>query len=158
MPLPDVWGELPRIPIPRTRVNRGMRQGRGSRAPAFSCTATGEEWYFCCPLDRCGLTPASPTVSPRSGKDPPPPSGPSRVFSQAGRLQHHITSGVRPSLCPGPMPQDVSYLQRANLYLMHVQERCWVMRCSALTSWPSEVAKPLLKVHKTSLSIAQEVA
>ena len=22
------------------------------------------------------------------------------------------------------------------------------MRCSALTSWPSEVAKPLLKVHK----------
>ena len=42
--------------------------------------------------------------------------------------------------------------------LVHVQERCWVMRCSALTSWPSEVAKPLLKVHKTSLSIAQEVA
>jgi hypothetical protein len=41
---------------------------------------------------------------------------------------------------------------------VHVQERCWVMRCSALTSWPSEVAKPLLKVHKTSLSIAQEVA
>jgi hypothetical protein len=42
--------------------------------------------------------------------------------------------------------------------LVHVQERCWVMRCSALTSWPSEVAKPLLKVHKTTLSIAQEVA
>jgi hypothetical protein len=23
------------------------------------------------------------------------------------------------------------------VYLVHLQERCWVMSCSALTSWPS---------------------
>src|SRR5215212_4840761 len=51
-----------------------------SGAPVFSCTATGEERYFCCPLDRCGLSPASRTVFPRSGKDPVP-SDPSRILS-----------------------------------------------------------------------------
>ena len=74
--------------IPSTAV-LGL-SGRGIGAPAFSCTATGEERYFCCTLDRCGLGPAPHTVSPRSGKDPSPPSGPSRVLSLAGPLQHHI--------------------------------------------------------------------
>jgi hypothetical protein len=55
-------------------------------------------------------------------------------------------------------PANLGERRRTLRGLVHVQERCWVMRCSALTSWPSEVAKPLLKVHKTSLSIAQEVA
>ena len=56
------------------------------------------------------------------------------------------------------MVEFFDIIMKRKTLLVHVQERCWVMRCSALTSWPSEVAKPLLKVHKTSLSIAQEVA
>ena len=92
--------------IPSTAV-LGL-SGRGIGAPAFSCTATGEERYFCCTLDRCGLGPAPHTVSPRSGKDPSPLRGPSRVLSLAGPLRHQ--SGVRPSLCPGPMLQGVSYV------------------------------------------------
>lgn len=79
--------------IPSTAV-LGL-SGRGIGAPAFSCTATGEERYFCCTLDRCGLGPAPHTVSPRSGKDPSPLRGPSRVLSLAGLLQHsHQASGL----------------------------------------------------------------
>src|ERR687889_1532729 len=83
--------------------------GRGFRAPAFSCTATGEERYFCCPFDRCGLAPASRTVSPRSGKDLSSLLGPSRVLSLAGPLHHqsHRVSGLRFAvvLCTlGPQP------------------------------------------------------
>ena len=93
--------------IPSTAV-LGL-SGRGIGAPAFSCTATGEERYFCCTLDRCGLGPAPHTVSPRSGKDPSPP----QVVPPASYLWpgcSNITSGVRPSLCPGPMLQGVSYV------------------------------------------------
>ncbi len=68
------------------RPGRGILRG----VPAFSCTALCEERYFCYPFDRCGLGPVSRKVLPRSGMDPSPPSGPSRVFSQAGPLQHHI--------------------------------------------------------------------
>jgi hypothetical protein len=67
-------------------------------------------------------------------------------------------SGVITGFCFASASTADQPLAETFFALVHVQERCWVMRCSALTSWPSEVAKPLLKVHKTSLSIAQEVA
>jgi hypothetical protein len=81
-----------------------------SVAPAFSCTATSEERYFCCPLDRCGLAPASRTVSPRSGKDLCPLTGPSRVLSLAGPLHHqsHRASGLR--FAPSPCRRGLYYV------------------------------------------------
>ena len=35
MPLPDVWGELPGISLPRTRVNKGKKEGRVVRCPGL---------------------------------------------------------------------------------------------------------------------------
>jgi hypothetical protein len=66
---------------------------RGIGAPAFSCTATGEERYFCCTLDRCRLGPAPHTVSPRSGKDPSPPqrSVPRLIFGRAAPTSHQAS-------------------------------------------------------------------
>jgi hypothetical protein len=91
---------------------------RGFRVPAFSCTATGEERHFCCTLDRCGLGPASRTVSPRSGKDPSPlRSFPRLIFGRAAPLQ--LTSGVRPSLCPGPVLQCLSYVDAEHANFVH---------------------------------------
>jgi hypothetical protein len=96
--------------------------GRGFRVPAFSCTATGEERHFCCTLDRCGLGPASRTVSPRSGKDPSPlRSFPRLIFGRAAPLQ--LTSGVRPSLCPGPVLQCLSYVDAEHANFVHKQPR-----------------------------------
>jgi hypothetical protein len=63
--------------------------------PALSCSTLGEERYFCYPFDLSGLDPVPHTVSPRSGKGSSLPSGLTRVFSQAGALQHHIR---RPAL------------------------------------------------------------
>ena len=95
---------MPRIGILGSSLPEGLGTGLYG-ALAFSCTATGEERYFCCPLDRCGLAPASHTVSPRSGKDPSPPQVRPASSLRPGRS--NITSGVRPSLYPGPMPQGI---------------------------------------------------
>src|ERR671921_887473 len=66
--------------------------GWGIGAPAFSCTATGEERYFCCTLDRCGLGPAPHTVYPRSGKDPSPlRSVPRLIFGRAAPTSHQAS-------------------------------------------------------------------
>jgi hypothetical protein len=79
--------------IPSTAV-LGL-SGRGIGAPAFSCTATGEERYFCCTLDRCGLGPAPHTVSPRSGKDPSPPQVvPPASYLWPGRSDINQASGL----------------------------------------------------------------
>src|SRR5215218_9949662 len=62
------------------------------------------------------------SVSPRSGKDPSP-SGPSRVLSLAGPLHSNITSGVRPSLCPGPVLQCPSYVHAEHADFVHKESR-----------------------------------
>src|SRR5215216_2867295 len=99
-----------------------------SGAPAFSCTATGEERYFCCPLDRCGLAPASRTVSSRSGKDPSPPSGPFRILSLAGPLQHHTR---RPALRFAPPRSQLSGTPvKACARFSYVEYRRYVARCT----------------------------
>jgi hypothetical protein len=96
--------------------------GRGFRVPAFSCTATGEERHFCCTLDRCGLGPASRTVSPRSGKDPSPlRSFPRLIYGRAAPLQ--LISGVRPSLCPAPVLQCLSYVHAEHANFVHKESR-----------------------------------
>src|ERR687890_81747 len=85
--------------VPSTAV-LGL-SGRGIGALAFSCTATGEERYFCCTLDRCGLGPAPHTVSQRSGKDPSPlRSVPRLIFGRAAPTSHQA-SGLHfaPALC-----------------------------------------------------------
>jgi hypothetical protein len=57
-------------------------------------------------------------VSPRSGKDPSPPSGPSRVFSQAGPLQHHIR---RPAFAlPRSYAAGCSYVQASVAYIRNI--------------------------------------
>jgi hypothetical protein len=111
LPRPDALSPPPSRPLRRAHNTRRYGypsstilalSGRGFRAPAFTCTATGEELYFCYPFDRCGLAPVSPTVSPRAGKDPPPPSGPSRVFSHRAGASFGAS---RLLLCHDTMPQ-----------------------------------------------------
>ena len=104
------------IGILRSSLPKGLGTGLYG-ALAFSCTATGEERYFCCPLDRCGLAPASHTVSPRSGKDPSPPQVRPASSLRPGRS--NITSGVRPSLYPGPMPQGI-LMYTTGLYIRNL--------------------------------------
>jgi hypothetical protein len=45
----DLGYELPRIPIPRTSVNKGMKKGRGVAAPALLAART---YVSCQPSDR----------------------------------------------------------------------------------------------------------
>jgi hypothetical protein len=86
------------VRISGCRLGWGILQG----VPALSCSALGEERYFCYPFGRCGLDPVTRTVSPRSGKDPSPLGSDPCLLSGRAAPTSHRASGL--SLCPDPPP------------------------------------------------------